>query len=391
MKPEGLDRALLKIIYLDAAAIAVAQTLGLDGLVSGLFTLTFPLTVVLWLRTVRERMRLPELLTLVTLGLAAVSVLLDAWISGAEVRPAYFRKWIIFCMTLLFFGAAYRLEGSAEVTRWVKRLGDLLAVWLPGAYILGGDAMFRIGGRVSGYLTFGFTNPNLAAMVLACLYMLQIMGIFESKGWKKGVRLALAGILAYFLWLTRSRNCMLAMAVFTFCACMLPLAGERKLRMPGWMAALVSILPALFVAGYLLIVSMGRVPDWLRLFVGDGKGLDSRMAVWGPALEALGESPLIGAYCRISGGLGSSQMHNSHLDIAASYGVPVLVPVCVLLGMYLHQGGREYRSRSHFCNMLAFACGLLMGLGEAAVFSGGLGIYIFVGMFLHLANEEEAV
>ena len=225
--------------------------------------------------------------------------------------------------------------------------------------------------------------------MLTCLYMLQVAQLFETPGWKKLLRLVLAGVLAYFLWLTRSRNCMLAMAVFSVCAGGLALAGEGRLRMPRWTAVLISILPGVFVAGYLLVVSMAYIPDWLTLFVGDGKGLDSRMAVWGPALKALWDSPLIGAYCRISGGTGSSQMHNSHLDIAVSYGVPVLALVCLLLGMYLYQGGREYRSKAQFCCLVAFACGLLMGLGEAAVFSGGLGIYCFVGMFLYLANGEE--
>jgi len=76
-----------------------------------------------------------------------------------------------------------------------------------------------------------------------------------------------------------------------------------------------------------------------------------------------------------------SQMHNSHLDIAASYGIPVLILVCVLLARWLRQGRGRY--------MIGFACALLLGLGEAAVFSGGLGIYIFAGLFLLLAKGEK--
>lgn len=391
MKPERMDRALLKMLYLDAAAIVMVQTLGLDDLVSALFTLTFPLTVLLWLRAVREKLTVFDLLVLLTAGLSAVNVLLDALGSGAGLHLAYGKKLVMFLMTLLFFGAAYRFESSDDLARLVKGAGNILALWLLGVYVFRGERMFYIGERLSGYLTFGFTNPNLTAMVLSCLYMLQISQLFEPSEWrKKAVHLALAAVLAYFLWETRSRNCMLAMAVFTAGCILLGLRREKTMQVPGWLAALVSILPGLFVAGYLALTALEEVPEFLTFFVGDGKSLDSRLAVWGPALEALRDSPVIGAYCRISDGLGSSQMHNSHLDIAASYGIPVLALVCVLLGAYLYQGGRVYADKARFCAILAFGCGLLMGLGEAAVFSGGLGIYVFVGMFLMLANGEEA-
>jgi ATP-dependent Lon protease len=88
-------------------------------------------------------------------------------------------------------------------------------------------------------------------------------------------------------------------------------------------------------------------------------------------------------------GTGKSQMHNSHLDIAASYGIPVLILVCVLLTCYMHHRGRSYTQKSSYIYMLAFCCAILLGIGEAAVFAGGMGIYIFVGTFLLLANMED--
>lgn len=389
MKPERVDSILLKLLYLDAAAIVVAQTLGLDALVSALFTLTFPLTVLLWLRSVREKLTVLDLLALLTVFLAAVSVLLDALGAGAVLTVSYGKKLVMFAMTLLLFQAMYRFDGSADVAGLVKGLGDILTLWFLGMYLLQRERMFYIGGRLSGYLTFGFTNPNLAAMVLSCLYMLQGCRLFGTERKRRAVHLGLAAVLMFFLWQTRSRNCLLAAAVFTAGWVLLAFCKGKRLWVPGWLAATVSVLPGLFVVGYLGLVSMEEVPEFVTFFLGEGKRLDSRMAVWGPALEALRDSPIIGAYCRISGGAGSSQMHNSHLDIAASYGVPVLVLSCLLLGAYLYQGGREYPDRERFCATLAFGCCLLLGLGEAAVFSGGLGIYLFAGMFLLLAKGEE--
>ena len=117
-----------------------------------------------------------------------------------------------------------------------------------------------------------------------------------------------------------------------------------------------------------------------------------RVDVCGDAMQHLGKSPLFGAYYEISDGTGTRHMHNSHLDIAASYGLPVLVMVCVLLVRCLHQQGRIYKNKKEYIFILSFACSVLLGVGEAAVFSGGLGLYIMAGASLLLANKrDEAV
>jgi hypothetical protein len=68
--------------------------------------------------------------------------------------------------------------------------------------------------------------------------------------------------------------------------------------------------------------------------------------------------------------------------------VPVLVLVCVLLFIYIYQRGRRYSDKGQYMYIMAFCCALLLGMGEAAVFAGGMGIYIFAGSFLLLANAE---
>ncbi len=39
--------------------------------------------------------------------------------------------------------------------------------------------------------------------------------------------------------------------------------------------------------------------------------------------------------------------------------------------------------------MLGFGCIILLGIGEAAVFSGGFGLYIFAGMPLLLIRTDD--
>ena len=56
--------------------------------------------------------------------------------------------------------------------------------------------------------------------------------------------------------------------------------------------------------------------------------------------------------------------------------------VCVFLHGLMCSMQKKSRSREHSIALIGFACVVLLGIGEAAVFSGGLGIYLFAGVFL---------
>ena len=83
-------------------------------------------------------------------------------------------------------------------------------------------------------------------------------------------------------------------------------------------------------------------------------------------------------------------MHNTHLEIAASYGVIVMILVCILLAVYIYRRGHVCQNKQGMSYILGFCGAILVGLGEAALFSGGLGIYIFVGAYLLMGNAFEA-
>ena len=70
-----------------------------------------------------------------------------------------------------------------------------------------------------------------------------------------------------------------------------------------------------------------------------------------------------------------------------TYGLPVLVLVCWILYWLLRDRGRS-QSRFAIAAAVCFAGMVVLGMGEAAVFSGGLGIYLFAGAFLLLGSEE---
>lgn len=102
------------------------------------------------------------------------------------------------------------------------------------------------------------------------------------------------------------------------------------------------------------------------------------MDIWTFALSLIEDSPLIGAYYEAGYGTGMFQMHNTHLDTAVSYGVPTLVLVCLFLYLLLRQAQEGDRPVS----ALAFMSVLLLGVGEAALLSGGLVFYLYAGLFL---------
>lgn len=366
MKPERFDTALLRILYLDAGLIVVFQVLGLDRAVSLLFTLTFPLTLLLWLRSVRETLQREDLLILLTGAVSLAALLLDGLGSGG-VKPAGLKKWVMFLMTLLYFRAAVRLTPDPGTCRLLRRMTNLLTVFLLGAYLVNRQRLYQMNGIETDYLTFGFSNSNLAGLFLTCLYMLQL-GQTQGKSWP--VHAVFDLILAWFILCTQSRNCILVMGLYTL---VWLLRRDKPLALGRSAAHLTAWFPAIFAAGYLLLVDSSWIQTLLRFFTGEGKELGSRVEIWTRAVQTIAAAPLTGSYTEIR----ATQLHNSHLDIAATYGIPALALTCGLLAKHLRSPVKP-----------GFVCCLLLGMGESALFSGGLGIYIFAGAFLLLREGE---
>lgn len=368
MEMRRFDRAVAMAQVTLVLCIAVLQTVGADALTGALFYLTFPLTWLLWLRVVGRRITWEDMYLPVTAVLAAVAVLLGAVIHGSGYGLDYWKKLIIFITTLLYFQAASRLRADAQFKAFVGRGILLAAAVFVGMFFLRREEMYAIDGVKSAYLTFGFTNPNLATLFLSMMAMLLFARARETKRWYYAMASAW---MAVFVVLTGARNAMLALAVFG----LLCLMRCQRVRAAGFWAW----VPAVFAIAYLWLLP--TLQPWLEHLGRDGKGLDSRWEIWQQAWQAVATSPIFGAYDTVSQGTGMFQLHNSHLDLAASYGVPVLVLVCVLLRRWLKCCVGVYTA--------AAVGAVLLGCGEAAVFSGGLGIYILAGLPLLLAKEEK--
>lgn len=390
MELRRIDTFLFKWLYLVEAAIVVTQVFNQDALTSLLFYLTFPLTVLLWLRSVRKTVTGTDVLMLSAVVLSIISVFLSTAFAGGGIGFSYLKKLIMFIMSLLFLQTVCKIHAARDLVRFINQIVDLLTIFLIIMFFTQTSKMYSLNGRITKYLVFHFSNPNFTAQFLINLYMLEFYRLFTKEKWyRKLLHIAMAVFLAFFVFETRSRNAQIVLLAYTLMCVWLIMQREGKLQIGKWAAALIASFPAIFAAAYMYLISA----DWLnRMFsflVEEGKKLDSRAKMWGRAIEYVKQSPLIGSYYQIYKEIGGTQMHNTHLEIAASYGLVVLALVCVLLAGYIYRRGRTYKTKQSMSYLLGFCGALMSGMGEAALFSGGLGIYIIVGSFLLMANSSD--
>lgn len=373
------DASLLGLNFLCLWGITLTQALGKPGLASLMFTCTFPLTLALWLVRTEQAMEEENCLTVAIFWLSAVSVCLNALMSGTVVTFSYLKKLILFWCTVAMLGAVSRYRPGKREVGFLLAGNTVISCLLCLFYLLRRQEMFLLNGMVTGYLTFRFTNPNLAALFLAAMAMIQFARPEMGRKWV--FHRMLGVILTFFVYKTQSRNAMLIL----LCFLLLSLLSRRKQVIGKKAAALLSLLPLVFAAAYLLFVSAPWVQQRFSFLAGEGKGLDSRVEVWRFAVDAFLTRPITGAYSQISFGTGASQMHNTHLDLLASYGIGVFLLVWRLLYLLLYREG-EGRTAAKF--RLALLCLFLSGMGEASLFSGGMGISLYAGMLGLLANFD---
>ncbi len=379
----GAESLLIRLQVLCLMGIVAGQLAGKPQFASLLFTATFFLTAALWAAVTARGISRGSLLVIGILLLSGIAVCGNAVCTGTVVTASYLRKLVIFWAAVMQFGAMAEHVPEKKTVSLLLHGNTLQACLLTAAYVLNREDMYRIQGVVSGYLTFGFTNPNLAAAFLCVMGMLEwIRAETARTGRAQLLHRMVSGTLTFFVWETRARNAQLLLLCFFLMA----LGGRKKTTSLRRWAAGIAVLPLVFAGAYLLFLDMPGFQECFSFLAGEGKGLDSRAQIWRFALDAAGQSPVLGAFSQISQGTGASQMHNSHLDILASYGVPVLMLMWVFLTLILQ---KRCQSRRSFLSMAGFAAMLLSGLGEAMLFSGGMGIGLYAGMLRMLANFEE--
>lgn len=399
MKRKNINLILLQALFLCVSGIIVMKMFGVDKLSSVLFLMTFPLTGLLWLWNVRKGLQRTDFLMIILAALAAACVLIDLLINGGSISFSYLRKVIMFVMTLLFLQAVNKIRPDWRLAEFLQVVIDALTVLMAFMFVVFHQRMYLINGIVSRYLTFGFGNPNALAMYLAPMFMMTFCTLMKRGGNPK-VRLFRVGVLVVqgvFVLATQSRNALMMLMLFGVVALYVifrkPIAEKTgiliPLQFPNWLAWVIGLFPIIFAVLYMALIGTDWIGKLFGFMVTEGKELDSRVKEWSPAFEVIFKSPIIGSYFNISGGTGSSQMHSTHVDTAACYGIPVMLLMSFMQKIYIHQNGKVYRNRVNFLYMTAFCCSLLMGTFEAAVYSGGLGVYVYALIFLSLSKTRQ--
>ena len=118
------------------------------------------------------------------------------------------------CCTIMFFAATIKIEITNKTRCFFEYIYLCVCAFLVFMYCIQNREMHILNGYYSNYLTFRFTNPNLTALFVACMIMFLVVVSFQEKRvfWKC-ILLATAAAEIIFLYQTRSRNCMLAIAV----------------------------------------------------------------------------------------------------------------------------------------------------------------------------------
>lgn len=314
---------------------------------------------------------------------SSVNVIINALTSPeATFGFDYFKKLLMFLAFMMMLDFAQNDNVTRDTYNVVLRLPSTAALILIGSYFFAGNT-----GRYAGGITLGFTNPNFAGMWLIHLFIYVVLWTISIKQ-KRIVKLMLGFVLAIMAWLiyeTKARSCLIGLVVFMFFYIAGKLIGADVVKKPiVWRAAI--LLPIVVVLLYQSLLSAKWFVNLFSAFVSEGKGLDSRLAVWMPAIRAFAISPILGDYCGISHGTGMSQLHNTHLDVLCSYGI---ISFVLFLQMLFRISSNTTRGKLRFFNYVAF-CGFLtvvvVGTFEAAIVSGAMGLNILTAGLVVLAN-----
>lgn len=374
--------AVFRLLWAVEVAMLLCVMLGWTVPVSPLFALTFVLLVLWWLAEAAENIHPLTLWAVGAAVLALIHVLLNALTAGVAVTLPLLRKWAMFaassvCLLLGATGSAGR-----ELRHFILQGNTPLAVGAAAGLLLRGEEAFLINGALSPYLTLGFSNPNTAGMFLAAVCGLELVSLRGSTVlWRRLLHLVLAAAAVCLTVASGSRTALLSLAVEIafFLRSLFPVWSAPGRRFCGVLAA----LPLIFAGIYLMATGLTLTADLPAAF--PGKPGNSRRGIWLQALEWIGRAPMLGSYSRLGG---SFQMHNSLLDILVSYGAAVTVLLWDFLRRLLLLRRDTEGDPTRFAALGGFCAMLVLGVGEAALFSGGLGVHLFAGAFLLLAGTD---
>ena len=295
----------------------------------------------------------------------------------------YYNKLIMFVCFLLFVYLCSTIRIRKKLVVGILLINVVLSLLYVYYYFYGTQVDEWV------FVTLNFPNPNFAGIFLSYSLIYTVLFSLSCKElnlsrWFLLLLIPLSIMLAVLLVLTFCRAALLTGICYLVLILIDKLCGGI-IRLKKWMVFAWSILPMLFVIFYVAL--QGNIAsESILVDEESGKSTDTRMVVWGPSVKTVKENLLFGDYNGISGGTGISQLHNTHLDVIASYGfLPFVMFVLIL---YKAVSAIKTRSNLNKYSQWAFMVCFVSGVFEAVLVAGGLCVYILACGFLLLANSD---
>lgn len=299
----------------------------------------------------------------------------------AQISFDYFFKMIMYFCTMLYFWSASEMVIDAKSSRWLLFAPILMGTFMIISYYLLGNRT-----QVAGSITLGFKNSNFAGMWLTHVFFYGVYLFFSQK--RVILRILIAGfslLCLILIWKTYARSCFLGIAFFVVMLLIGKIWKIRKLHP----VVIISILlfPLICALFYLYVVNTAWFQNMFSFLVRTGKKIDARYEIWHVALTRIRENPFFGYYSEISNGMGSSQLHNTHIDVLCSYGLLPFILFILSLRYIAERINLRIRNYRQFVAFIAFLSVIVIGSFEAAIVAGSTGLYLLSGGFLLLTTE----
>ena len=363
--------------------IVLATILRKSSLISLLFAFSF---IILLVYACSRALSVGiDVLVVALVGFSLANVLVNAIFSGKRtIGFDYYKKAIMFSAFVMMMSYSSEDRITQEAADFILSLPCIAGVLLILSYFVGGNT-----GKMAGGITLSFTNPNFTGMWLLHISVFFFV-MFVSVNRAPMLRIACLVCYAITIWmivLTKTRSCLIGVVMFLALCAAGKVWGNRVIRTPFVILG-ITIFPIVVVLVYNSLLNSDWFQNTFLFFSSEGKSLNSRQAVWNPAIRLLKKNILFGDYYGISGGSGMSQLHNTHLDVICSYGLLPFILFLYLLYESVEKTSKKPFCYENYCALCGFLAIIVMGTFEAGVVAGSMGLNLLTTSFLLLANRE---
>lgn len=319
--------------------------------------------------------------------LSMLIVLFSVTISGGSGFN-YYKKAIMYLATLAWIIVCVHSSVSKTTCKSILFINLFVNLLYPLFYKQGFSAFE---GQI--LLTLNFLNPNQAGMFI--LNSLFYLGIYILSGnflfnRKICYKLSLFLFIPLFFFnlqlliMTGCRSSYMGLGVFIILI-LIDYITRGRFVIKKWMSILIAVIPFIFVFVYLSSVDTFNA-DVSMGIDNPGKDSQTRVPVWKPIVDNFFHYIGWGDYYGISDGTGMSQLHNTHLDVYASYGMLPLILYMFLLYKTINFCMNNCVSRFQRFSLYAFVANMVLCVFEASLVSGSGGLFLLTLGFLTLSN-----